>query len=125
MRMGVTHFLCVTLAESCDRDGAVRARLQSDTRAEHRQDETAAGGGDGVIRALARAVAVHGARERAPTWRQDEFWSSGRKLCPNRSDRGSLSSIAPVRVMQNSLSTRGLNCVSEACYLTFRDGRFP
>jgi hypothetical protein len=38
-----------------------------------------------VIRALARAVAVHGARERAPTWRQHEFWSSGRKLCPNRS----------------------------------------
>ena len=46
-------------AESCDRDGAVRAWLQSDTRAEHRRDETAAGGGEGVIRALARAVAVH------------------------------------------------------------------
>src|SRR6059036_2675407 len=61
-------------AESCDRDGAVRARLQSDTRAEHRRDETAAGGGEGVIRALARAVAVHRARERAPTLRQDEFW---------------------------------------------------
>src|SRR5205814_5992451 len=43
-------------AESCDRDGAVRAWLQSDTRAEHRRDETAAGGGEGVIRALARAV---------------------------------------------------------------------
>src|SRR5213080_3403894 len=60
-------------AESCDRDGAVRARLQSDTRAEHRRDETAAGGGEGVIRALARAVAVHRARERAPTLRQGEF----------------------------------------------------
>jgi len=63
--------------------GALRARLQSDTRAEHRRDETAAGGGEGVIRALARAVAVHRARERAPTWRQDEFWSSSRNLCPN------------------------------------------
>jgi hypothetical protein len=55
----------------------VRARLQSDTRAEHRRDETAAGGGESLIRALARASAVHGVRERAPTWRQDEFWSSG------------------------------------------------
>jgi hypothetical protein len=81
----------------------VRARLQSDTRAEHRRDETAAGGGEGLIRALARAVAVHGARERAPTWCQDEFWSSGR--CPNRSDRGSLSSTAPVRVMQQRFYT--------------------
>jgi hypothetical protein len=44
----------------------VRARLQSDTRAEHRRDETAAGGGEGVIRALARAVAVHGARKKEP-----------------------------------------------------------
>jgi hypothetical protein len=34
----------------------VRARLQSDTRAEHRRDETTAGGGEGVIQALARAV---------------------------------------------------------------------
>src|SRR3954454_1656852 len=70
-------------AESSDRDGAVRARLQSDTRAEHRRGETAAGGGEGVIRALPRAVAVHGARKRAPTLPQDEFWSSGRKTCPN------------------------------------------
>src|SRR4029077_6154661 len=92
-------------AESCDRDGAVRARLQSDTRPEHRRDETAAGGGEGVIRALARAVAVHGARERAATWRQDDFWSRGRKLCPNRSDGGSLSSTAPVRVMQQRFYT--------------------
>jgi hypothetical protein len=38
----------------------VRARLQSDTRAEHRRDETAAGGGEGVIRALARALRVIG-----------------------------------------------------------------
>jgi hypothetical protein len=60
----------------------VRARLQSDTRAEHSRD-AATGGGEGVIRALARAVAVHRARERAPTLRQDEFWSSGRKICPN------------------------------------------
>ena len=39
-------------AESCDQDGTMRARLQSDTRAEHRRHETAAGGGEGVIRAL-------------------------------------------------------------------------
>jgi hypothetical protein len=58
-----------------------------------------------VIRALARAVAVHGARERAATWRQDDFWSRSRKLCPNRSDGGSLSSTAPVRVMQQRFYT--------------------
>src|SRR3954451_21610140 len=58
-------------AESCHRDGAVRARLQSDTRAKHGRDEAAAGGAEGVIWALARAVAVHRARERAPTLRQD------------------------------------------------------
>jgi len=83
----------------------VRARLQFDTRVEHRRNKTTVGGGEGVIRALARAVAVHGARERAPTWRQDEFWSSARKLCSNRSDCGSLSSIAPVRVMQQRFYT--------------------
>src|SRR5258708_25414127 len=71
-------------AESCDRDGAVRARLQSDTGAEHRRDETAAGGGEGVIRALARPVAVHGApkKEPPPTLRHDEFWSSGSEKVP-------------------------------------------
>jgi hypothetical protein len=45
----------------------VRARLQSDTRAEHRRDETTAGGGEDVIPVLARAVAVCRARERVPT----------------------------------------------------------
>ena len=99
--MSATHFLCVTLPKVAT-EMALRARLQSDTRAEHRRDETAAGGGEGVIRALARAVAVHGARERAATWRQGDFWSRGRKLCPNRSDGGSLSSTAPVRVMQTA-----------------------
>ena len=69
-------------AESCDRDGAVRARLQSDTGAEHRRNETAAGRGEGVIRALARPVAVHGSPKRAPTLRHDEFWSSGSKNLP-------------------------------------------
>ncbi|MGY3647665.1 transposase [Bradyrhizobium sp. LM4.3] len=37
----------------------------SETRAEHRRDETAAGGGEGGIRAPARAVAIHRARETA------------------------------------------------------------
>jgi hypothetical protein len=47
------------------------------------QIRSATGGGERVIRALARAVAVHEAREKALTLRQDEFWSSGRKICPN------------------------------------------
>src|SRR4051794_35954027 len=47
-------------AESSDRDGAVRARLQSDARAEHRRDETAAGGGEGVIWALAAPLRFTG-----------------------------------------------------------------
>jgi hypothetical protein len=96
-------------------------------RAEHRRDETAAGGGEGVIRALARAVAVHGARERAPTWRQDEFWSGGRKLCPNRSDGGSLSSIAPVRVMQQpfyTTKTHSSRCVPRALLVPRPSGSF-
>ena len=46
-------------------------------------DQAADGGGQDVERALARAVAVHRTRERVPTLRQDEFWSSGRKICPN------------------------------------------
>ena len=68
MRMGATHFLCVTLPKVATR---WRCRLQSDTRAKHGRDEAAAGGAEGVIWALARAVAVHRARERAPTLRQD------------------------------------------------------
>ena len=54
MRMGATHFLCVTLPKVAT-EMALRARLQSDTRAEHRRDETAAGGGEGVIPARWRA----------------------------------------------------------------------
>jgi hypothetical protein len=61
----------------------VRALIQSDTGAEHRRDETAAGGGEGVIRALARAIAVHGApKKEPPTLRHDEFWSIGSQNLP-------------------------------------------
>src|SRR4051812_25163871 len=47
-------------AESCHRDGAVRARLQSDTRAKHGRDEAAAGRGEGVIWALAAPLRFTG-----------------------------------------------------------------
>ena len=44
MRMGATHFLCTKLPKGGDRDGAVRARLQSDARHQHCRRRKAVGG---------------------------------------------------------------------------------
>ena len=57
-RMGATHFLCKTLPEGRRRNGAARARLQSDPRHEHHGHQAAPGGDQGVRRACARLSAA-------------------------------------------------------------------
>ena len=58
MRMGATHFFVQDAAQGCDRDGAVRARLQHDARAEYRRRQAAARGDRGLRRPDCRLCAA-------------------------------------------------------------------
>jgi hypothetical protein len=106
MRMGATHFLMKT-AEGCERDGAQRARLQSDARHEYRWYKGVAGSDQGVsVEAPLRADLESGLAQHSPRWLRD---GPDRPTGKNCSDRPCRTTFAGSWTVANCISALSRN----------------